>query len=166
MLPAWAQEPEEYYNSLLERYKSLGAQRDQCQRELEALNLKLKATLARREYDHVMELKRALMPRYTTLEQEIGEYRLMVREASLKSWATTFFRCAEFKLERSQFLDLCAETEDMLGRHQTEVPAGRAEQTPHKRLAEARKNRRKGFRQTLVARRHGEQERVVYRDDE
>jgi hypothetical protein len=165
MLPAWAQEPEEYYNSLLERYKSLCAQRDQCQRQLEALNLRLKETLPRKDYDHVMEVKRAHMARFGVLQQETGEYRKMVREASLKSWATTFFHCAELKLERSDFLDLCHETEEMLGRFQMEVTAGQAELTPLQREANKRKVRRQEFRKTLVARRHAPAERTVYRDE-
>jgi hypothetical protein len=165
MLPAWAQEPEAYYNSLLERYNSLCAQRDRCQEQLGALNLKLKATLARKDYDHTMEVKRALATRYGVLEQELGKYRMMVREASLKSWATTFFHCAKLKLDPEDFLGLCQDTREMLGRNQQVVGRGQAEFTAEQRAAWVRHRRRQDFHNNLHSKVRGAAERIVYSDD-
>jgi hypothetical protein len=164
MLPAWAQEPEAYYNSLLERYNSLCSQLDRCQQQLGAIKLKLKATLSRRDYDHTMELRQALSARYGVLQQEIGQYRLMVREASLKSWATTFYHCAKLKLNRDDFIGLCHDTEGMLGRHQQLVKAGQAEFTAAQRAALVRKRRRQDFHNSLHSRLRGAAERIVYSD--
>jgi hypothetical protein len=166
MLPAWAQEPEAYYNSLLERYNSLCAQRDQCQQQLEALKLKLKATLSRKDYDHAMEVKRAVVARYGVLEQELGKYRMMVREASLKSWATTFYHCAKLKLNRDDFVGLCHDTQEMLGRNQQMVAKGQAEFTAEQRAAWLRHRRRQDFRNNLHSKVRGAAEHIVYSDDD
>jgi hypothetical protein len=166
MLPSWAEEPEAYYNSLLERYNSLRAQRDQCQGQLEALNLKLKATLARKEYDHTMELKRALGERFGVLQHEISHYRMMVREASLKSWATTFYYCAKLKLDRDEFLFLCGEARGMLGRNEQEVKKGQAEFTDEQRASVVRHRHRQDFRNNLHSKIRGAAERIVYSDEQ
>ena len=165
MLPAWAQEPEAYYNSLLERYNSLRAQLDHCQEQLAALKLKLKATLPRKDYDHAIEVRRGVSERYGILQRELGQYRLMVREASLKSWATTFYHCAKLKLNRDDFGALCTDTKEMLGRNMQVVGAGQAEFTAEQREALIRRRRRQDFRGNFHSQLRGAAERIVYSDE-
>lgn len=164
LLPEWAQEPEAYYNSLLERYESLCAQREVVQEELSGIKLRLRQTLPHKEYQFLQERQRGLAARFDILQKEASEYRGAVRAAAEKSWATTFYHFARIGLDRDVFLKLCESTEAALGRVTVPIKGGQAEMTDEQRERWQRKTklqeRRHKFRMS-----HEVERATVYSDE-
>jgi hypothetical protein len=167
-IPKWAQEPEQYYNSLRDRYQSLAAQLKQAEHDLAEINEKLKITLPRKEFLFLDGMKTALGAKAQHLASEASAYRQLVRAASHKSWASTFYYCAQELLDTSVFVRIQEQTQQMLGREHQEIKAGYAEMTEVQRAKQQRGKKRQLRRQRMRARLErlgGADFRVVYSDE-
>jgi hypothetical protein len=152
-IPAWAREPEEYYNSVRDQYRLLADQLAKIQHDLAAINekMKVKAGLPFKEFEHLRKHKERLAAKFTALKPQAGAYREIARAAGERAWASVFFHLAQMLLTPDDFRILLKETQELLGRNQVEITKGDGEYSEERREAirrsEQRKKRRRRFRQ-------------------
>lgn len=150
-IPAWAQEPEDYYNSIRDQYRLLADQLIKLQTDLTEINIKLKVSLPRKEFDHLTQHRERLRARYTALQSQASSYRALARASAEKSWTTVFFYCAATLLKPEDFALLQKETRDILARPPQEINKGEGELTEQqRRIVRAggqRQKRRRKFRE-------------------
>jgi hypothetical protein len=135
-IPAWAQEPEAYYNSVRDQYRLLADQLAKIQHDLTVINEKMKGSLPFKEYEHLRIHKERLAAKYSALQPQAGAYREIARAAGDRAWATVFFHVAQMLLTPEDFQALLKETQELLGRDQIEI-------TKSKEQGEGRKRRQR-----------------------
>jgi hypothetical protein len=145
-IPAWAQEPEAYYNSVRDQYRLLADQLAKIQHDLTVINEKMKASLPFKEYEHLRIHKERLAAKYSALQPQAGAYREIARAAGNRAWATVFFHVAHMLLTREDFQILLKETQELLGRDQVEVTKGEGEYSKEQREGHKRSQARQQFR--------------------
>jgi len=126
-IPSWAREPEEYYNSIRDQYRSLADQLAKAQASLTDVNEKLKATLPFKEYDHLRQHKERLAARHSLLQQQAGHYRALARAAGANAWGVVLYHVAQRLLPPEDFLVIEKEVQDILGRERFEIAKGDGE---------------------------------------
>jgi hypothetical protein len=116
-IPEWAQRPEEYFNSIRNRYES----HIEYVREIRAkLDLLKETKIAKRPsgkeriklYENIKEMGALLQD----LENRGGELRKTMEAASNNSWGTVFFYCAHQLLNRETFTKIQEEVGKILQR--------------------------------------------------
>jgi vacuolar-type H+-ATPase subunit I/STV1 len=149
-VPAWAAEPEQYYNSVRDQYRLLADQLVKTQNALVEINAKLKETLPFKDYEHLRLHKERLGARYGELQEQASHYRSLARAAGEKAWSMVFYHVAERLLTPEDFRALRMETDEIIGRHMYEVKTGegdKSEQVHENRNAhESRRRRRARWR--------------------
>jgi len=151
-IPAWAEEPEAYYNSLRDRWRSILEQLIETQNQLAEINRKLKYSMPFKEYEHLRQHKERLSDKVALLQQEQGEYRPLARAAGERAWATIFFFVARKLLPPDDFLILIKETKALLGgRPEVEISKGEGEKSEEQKIKlrehEHRRRRRVNWNQ-------------------
>ena len=163
-IPPWAAEPEEYYRNIRDQWRVLNDQLRECQDKLAQIRERLRTTLAKKEYDHVIRVRESLANRVGILQEEAGRYRSLVRQAGLHSWSATFYFCACKILSKEQLYQIADEAQAILGRRVNEVPKGQAEYTPGKRENVNQRKKHQQRRRDFHEHHRGE-DRVVWEDN-
>jgi hypothetical protein len=89
-IPAWAKEPEEYYNSLLEQHDTLMTRLHDTRERVIWLRKQLKATLPFETYERLQHELDFATPLLVDLEQQSGLSRAAVRSAANNAWGRCF----------------------------------------------------------------------------
>jgi hypothetical protein len=148
-VPVWAEEAEQYYNSMKERFSSLIRQNDHILKQITNLKLRLLSGLSHKEQLITANLIRHLGQQSQALQQELGQYRPMVRAIGSESWARIFYICASELLDQETFSKITAEAREFLDRPEHEFEKGRSELSDQKQ--QSLKQREKRHNRTLVA---------------
>ena len=162
-VPSWAKEPEEYYNSIRDRYQALADQFADIQTQLAVINDKLKVTMPFKDFENLRLHKERLAARATVLQERVKAYRTMDRAAGEKSWATVFYHCAQFVLGKDEFRRIQEQTKEILARPLFEIKPGQADMSESTRNNLRRHEKQKRRRHVFRARR--EDHVVVWRDN-
>jgi hypothetical protein len=154
-IPPWAAEPEEYYNSIRDRWHLLHEQLMDAQEKLTAINEKLRLTLPFKEFEHLTQHKERLAQRARILQEQQSDYRAMARAAASHSWATVFIYVARKLLPLEDFKALEQEVMGLLNREEFGgIAKGNSEFSDEKRAnQQASSQRRK--RRVNWRRQHG-----------
>jgi hypothetical protein len=145
-IPAWAADPEQYYNTLRDQYTNLINQLHKTEEQLVEINRKFKIRLPLKEFDHLRQHKERLGAIYAKLQSEVINLRPLVRALGAKSWTSVFYEVAFRLLNREDFKVIAAETRALLQRDQFEIRKGQEEDlTPAQRAANRRRERRQDF---------------------
>jgi len=163
-IPPWAAEPEEYYRSIRGQWQALNDQLRDCQDKLAAIRQRLKTTLPRKEYDHLIGQREHLANRASVLQEQATSYRSLARQAGLHSWSATFYFVACKMLSKEQLYQIADEAQAILGRHVNEIPKGHGEYTPEKREA-VKRQKRQQERRASFHKHHPGPDRVVWKDN-
>jgi hypothetical protein len=148
-IPQWAQEPEQYYNSLRDQFIAIRDQRLDYQQKLTEIREKLKQTLPFKEFQALDAKREAIAAKYQTLEVEAGKYRSLARAAGEHSFANVFMHVAEQILDREMMIRIRKDAESLLGRPIFEVTAGQGEMSPESRASMQKQKVRQQRRQRL-----------------
>lgn len=166
MIPAWAREPEEYYNSVKQQWEVLSSRMREIADQLAEINYKLKRQLPRNEFDFLRSEKIRLGTIYTDLQPEAVKIREIVRAAAMDSWANVFYHCASLMLSREVFSSIDKATQEMLGRSTTGINKGRSEFSEQKlagtRRRENLQEKRQRFRDSVKS---GDNRRLIWSDE-
>ena len=138
-IPAWASEPEEYYNTLLEQFDALTTRLHDTRERVIWLRRQLKASLPFETFTRLQHELDHAGPLLQELEQQSGLLRATVRAASNNAWGAVFYFLASERLPGDIFRDLDKATQELLQRPHQELDKGAAEKPPEYRK---RKNRR------------------------
>lgn len=154
-IPQWAAEPEAYYKSVRDQYRSLNEQMARTQASLVEVNEKLRTTLPHKEYEHSRQHKEQLAARYLILQEQTSSFRELARAAGDHAWATVFYLIARRLLRHDDFVAILKETEQLLDRREHEVKhgaAGRSEEARRNRYNRVNKQKRRAhFREKYDA---------------
>jgi hypothetical protein len=162
-IPPWAQEPEAYYNSVRDRYRSLAEQLTTAREKLTEINETLRNHLPFKEFEHLRQHKERLGARVVLLQEQASDYRVMARAAGEKAWMTVFYCVAEKLLSRDDLYAIRDETREILARDPVEVGGGQDAWTPGKRANRA-VNKKRRQRRARFQKSHGPAERLVWQE--
>lgn len=145
-IPAWAAEPEQYYNKLRDEYRVWADQLKDTQAKLNEIHEKLRFTLPLREYEHLKQHQECLGDKVRALQEKVMTYRPLVRALGEKAWANVFVYVAETLLSKEELYAIRDETRALLKREPVEIAKGRSERSlerHHSRtLSDNRRERR------------------------
>lgn len=120
-VPAWAAEPEEYYNSLKEQYSILQEMIFQVLQDLRWVDLQLTNTLPFEEFKRHDERRTRLVGVLNHLKAESGELRVAVRAAGENAWGICWRLCAKRRLPVDLFATIEADAAALMGRNEFEM---------------------------------------------
>jgi hypothetical protein len=148
-VPAWAKEPEEYYNSLLEQYDQMTDQLHDLRERVIWLKKQLKARLPFETFKQLKDELDFAGPRLSELEINVGQLRTITRAAAVNAWGTVFYKCAELILDRETFLRIDDQAKEILQRQCQELGKAHSEKSRETKKAENRKTQLKRRRKTF-----------------
>lgn len=149
-IPGWAAEPEQYYNSIRDRWKSILDQLMAAQSEIAGINEKLRHTLPIKEYTYLIQHKERVLERFHVLEKEQVEYRPLAKAAGDRAWAMVFYYLARKMMPLEDFIVIDKEVREILGRTMAEIKKGQGMMSEQRHASvvrhERKKDRRADFR--------------------
>jgi hypothetical protein len=152
-IPAWAKEPEEYYNSLLEQHDTLMTRLHDTRERVIWLRKQLKATLPFETYERLQHELDFATPLLVDLEQQSGLSRAAVRSAANNAWGAVFYFLAAKQLPGEIFRALDKATQELLQCQHQELAKGATERSAEYRRARNRtghlKDRRDKVREAM-----------------
>jgi hypothetical protein len=141
-IPTWAQEPEQYYNSVKARSSAAYNQFSYIQGRLAEINKEIDSGVSKDRFFRLRAEKEDLGEKFHALQLEVNSYRELMRAVGLKAWTIAFYEIARRKLPNETFLMLVRETREIMGRPEYEVKKGQGEWTPEQREKRRQKTRR------------------------
>ena len=115
-IPKWAQEPEEYYNSLKEQYALMQDMLAQLTEEYSWTLKQLRNTLPFEEFKRLDEHRYQVNQLRQALQEESGGLRKAVVAAGQDAWGIVWRLCAQQRLDATTFAAIETEAGDLLGR--------------------------------------------------
>jgi hypothetical protein len=113
-LPAWAQKPKEYFNSLTESYDVANKQLFKLRSRAAWLKLRIKTNQA--TPGEILEYNDDLSPVLEQLERELDSLRGAVATAARTSWSMIFYHRAKDLLDPATFQAINEATQEILQR--------------------------------------------------
>jgi hypothetical protein len=150
-IPTWAQEPEQYYNSIKEQSQAVFSQFSYLQGRLTEINKEINSGVSKDQFFRLRAEKENLGEKYHALQIEAASYRELMRAAGLKAWTIAFYEMARRKLPPETFSMLIRETREIMGRSEYEIKKGQSEWTPEHREKVRQKTRRQEKRRAFRA---------------
>jgi hypothetical protein len=113
-LPAWAQKPEEYFNSLTESYDVANKQLFKLRSRAAWLKLRIKTNQA--SPGEILEYNEDLLPVLKEIEGELDSLRSATMAAARSAWSLIFYHRAKDMLESATFQAINEATQKILQR--------------------------------------------------
>ncbi len=111
-LPSWAQEPEEYFNSLRQQYEM----KMDCIKVAHKLVLELKTAKGTHPLKSVQQRYDVALSELATLQKEAQLLKQLAHGASTNAWGMVFYVCCKELLDRDLFAKIEQEVTTILRR--------------------------------------------------
>jgi hypothetical protein len=146
-VPEWAQEPEEYYNTIKQQYLLMQETVYHLAEEQRWCSLQLRNDLPFEEFKRLSNQLQNLGKLQKEMQDNLSELKPIMAEANNRSWATAFWLLAKREIDEIIFNKIEDMVRDLVGRDRLEVRALKRSELPPEFLK--KQNRARHLRQKL-----------------